>query len=99
MVTRELFPRCPSCAALVDDATGLGNGKRQPSPGDITVCCYCAIVLVVTETHGFRRAEPAELDELEGSKRELLERAVALLKRKPFPKPSETGAPRPRWSP
>jgi hypothetical protein len=43
----------------MDAATGLGN-NASPEPGSISVCAYCAEILVFTETLSVRRMEVAE---------------------------------------
>ena len=36
--------RCPTCGKLTDAATSIPPG-RQPQPGDLSVCLYCAALL------------------------------------------------------
>jgi hypothetical protein len=35
---------CPSCKKILDAATPMEEGAT-PSPGDVSVCCYCHAVL------------------------------------------------------
>ena len=64
---------CPSCQRILDAATGVSLDPNDPrpqmAPGDITVCAYCGLSLVVTalsfdHPHGFRVAADADLDRL-----------------------------------
>ena len=36
---------CPKCGATLDAASGI-SGARHPKPGDMSICLYCAVVLV-----------------------------------------------------
>ncbi len=40
---------CPGCGNANDGATGI-IGMGSPEPGDVTVCAYCGMVLVFTDT-------------------------------------------------
>ncbi len=53
--------RCPSCKALLDVATTLG--PRRPKPNDITVCGFCAVLLVFEEDLSVRLMTPTEIEE------------------------------------
>jgi hypothetical protein len=66
---------CPVCRAVVDGATAVDGSDAQPAAGDITVCVYCARVLVFTED-GLRQPTMDELEDLAGN--EELVRAVAV---------------------
>ena len=38
---------CPECGAKIDAASGVADGEGMlPSAGDISVCLYCAAVLI-----------------------------------------------------
>ncbi len=41
-------PFCPNCKAILDGATAV-TGIGHPRPGDVTVCSYCAEILVFEE--------------------------------------------------
>lgn len=39
-------PKCPSCYAVLDTATGVGpTPADKPSAGDLSVCLYCGAML------------------------------------------------------
>lgn len=52
---------CPFCDAYLDSATELGS-KRRPSPGDLSVCLYCAEVLIFGATKNLRKPHVFELE-------------------------------------
>lgn len=46
-ITRTAQHRCPGCGASLDAASSFGN--HVPEPSDLTVCGYCASVLMFGE--------------------------------------------------
>lgn len=61
--------RCPACDADHDAHTALdGPDGARPKAGDVSVCLYCAAVLVYTDLMlgrlGLRQAAGEELDRL-----------------------------------
>lgn len=40
--------RCPNCTHILEEATGVTTDDA-PKPGDVTLCIYCAAVLVFTD--------------------------------------------------
>lgn len=55
-------PHCPQCRELLDGATKtLGNGRQPPGEGCLTVCIYCAEILVFTAENSFRLVGAEEL--------------------------------------
>lgn len=40
---------CPECNAVLSAAVHAAGGAARPSPGDITVCVYCATALQYDE--------------------------------------------------
>ena len=38
-------PRCPGCGTALDGATAVDLSGVMPTPGDLTVCLYCAAPL------------------------------------------------------
>lgn len=51
--------KCPYCGKKLDAM----SGPEQPHPGDISLCIYCAGVLIITDS-GQRAATPEEEMEL-----------------------------------
>lgn len=68
--------RCPGCRAVVDAATAIDGSDAVPSAGDVTVCLYCARVLIFT-IDGLRFPTLPELEQL--AENEDLVRAVAVV--------------------
>jgi hypothetical protein len=58
---------CPVCHRVLDAATCVSIDPADPSPtmqpGDITVCAYCGVGLVLT-VDGFQPASAEDLDRL-----------------------------------
>ena len=48
--------RCPRCQTALDASTltDLTPPVREPQPNDLTICCYCGAVLVLTPELGLR---------------------------------------------
>ncbi|OGC89262.1 MAG: hypothetical protein A2W25_04340 [candidate division Zixibacteria bacterium RBG_16_53_22] len=64
---------CPTCGHKLDRATPVGFPAPSVNPGDITVCAYCADVLVVLDTDGnLRKMTEQEEIALEDDTRERL---------------------------
>lgn len=72
---RDRPRRCPNCRTVVDGATAVDGSHAVPSPGDATVCVYCARVLIFT-AEGLRLPTMRELEQL--AENEDLVRAVAV---------------------
>lgn len=59
--------RCPSCGALMDDATGIHvataevNESAVPEEGSVTICFYCGEGLVFAEGMHLRALTGEEL--------------------------------------
>lgn len=58
--------RCPQCAAEMTGATDPQNEDSAPSPGDFSVCLYCAAVLCFNDDMTVRDAADEDLDDLPG---------------------------------
>lgn len=56
---------CPVCNAKLDAATCASQAGRSPRPGDITVCLYCATILVFNPDLSHREADVNDLMELQ----------------------------------
>jgi hypothetical protein len=54
---------CPSCGKVLDGATGVGEERGiKPEPGAITICGYCAAVLVFGGGLKLRKMDPTEAE-------------------------------------
>lgn len=45
MDTRVKESKCPVCGKILDTASSI-DGDHTPSPNDITLCMYCAALLI-----------------------------------------------------
>jgi hypothetical protein len=70
MSTDETIPehdvtpnRCPNCEHILEEATGITT-QDAPKPNDVTLCIYCAAVLVFTEDMRVRLPTEEESNEL-----------------------------------
>lgn len=45
-------PTCPKCGKLLDGVSHVGDGEIRPTPGDVSICFYCASALVFDENLG-----------------------------------------------
>lgn len=52
---------CPACGAELDGAWATDGSGERPSPGDVTICIYCAEMLCYTAALGLRPAAPDDL--------------------------------------
>lgn len=57
-------PRCPACGTLLDAAMSAALDDARPTPGDVTVCAYCASLLVFGDGLHPRFPTDAELTEV-----------------------------------
>src|SRR3954454_7351373 len=62
---------CPRCNSKIEGATGVTG--RGPSPGDWTVCLYCAAALRFDEQLAMRLATAEEVAGLDLQTRRLIE--------------------------
>lgn len=62
-ITKTPGAPCCCCGEILDMA-GTDEGPYRPTPGDYTVCLYCATVLVFTETLALRKATDADWREM-----------------------------------
>lgn len=82
--------RCPTCSMLMDGATNVQPGERgSPSPGDVTVCAYCATMLQFTDGLALRELSSAEIDGFPVDVRGSLLRAQRAILLHPFPRRPE----------
>lgn len=69
---------CPWCTTYVD-AAEKSEGCGRPSPGDVTICLYCARASVFDDAMGLRKPTQEESAELHTDERVLL--AISMVKR------------------
>lgn len=61
-------PRCPCCGAICDGFTPIEDEPHVPTPGDVSICAYCAelnVYEVAAGGLGLRRPTNAEREELQ----------------------------------
>lgn len=56
--------KCPRCKATIDASESISQEKAQPSEGDISVCLYCAAILVFQKDLTMRECTREELNSL-----------------------------------
>lgn len=54
--------RCPHCEHILEGATGVTT-QNAPKPGDVTLCIYCAAVLVFQDDMRVRLPVEEEANE------------------------------------
>lgn len=59
----NLESRCPACLKTLDAATDP-EAAANPKPGDLSVCCYCSVMLVFNTDMTSRLLRQTEFDEL-----------------------------------
>jgi hypothetical protein len=52
---------CPSCQKVLDAVTATDHKDHKPSPGDLTVCFYCAALLCFDFFLDLQIAQPEDL--------------------------------------
>lgn len=55
---------CPDCRELLDEVEALSEEGTTPSPGDLTICAFCATVLKFTEGLQLQVAREADIASL-----------------------------------
>ena len=70
---------CPTCATILDDETYPDDMSRTASPGDLTICVYCASVLIFTEVLGLRLMTDKEMAEMPEGQRKELDKTLKLV--------------------
>ncbi len=73
---------CPNCGDALNcaqEADALPS--RPPQPGDITICAYCAAVLIFTDT-ALRLASVDDLADLPTEMQQLVARGRAFFQRR-----------------
>ena len=65
MTTRTPVSSCPACGKIIDALSRPVDDDATPSPGDVTVCLYCAAVLIINTDLTVRSPLQGEMDRLE----------------------------------
>ena len=76
--TRTKETRCCECEAVIDAATSV-EGENVPKKGDVTVCLYCASVMVFADNNGGVRL-PNDLEKREIENMPLIAKAQELIR-------------------
>lgn len=81
---------CPSCKTVLNAATGIDT-RRQPRPGDVTICIECGLLMAFTPELALRAMTSEEEEALPERNRLMLRHArsaiaeAALLKARTLP--------------
>jgi hypothetical protein len=76
--------RCPVCASQLDAVQSIENPEYKPSPKDLTLCVYCAAILVFEDDMALSEFPPVVFDTLdEETKKKLLEGITAIFRLSP----------------
>lgn len=76
--------RCPRCNSRVGGYTSLRDGGDRPSPGAISICAYCAAVLVYAQDLQLRPAGFDDLVHYDESAIRMIGLAVRAIKESPL---------------
>lgn len=73
--------KCPSCEAVLDGAANMAaNERERPSPGDFSVCMYCATILIFDDNLELQTASSNALEQLEPGQLEAITKMQELIK-------------------
>jgi hypothetical protein len=75
-------PFCPSCDSKLDGFAYLEDDDRRPSRGDISVCAYCAEILVFCKGLNLKRATAVEICQVDFLELQKVNGFVAHIRRK-----------------
>ena len=70
---------CPNCNSTLDACTGI-NHRHAPRPGDFTICCKCAAILVFGSDMELIQPTAHELSLLPPQHLKELQKAVITIK-------------------
>jgi hypothetical protein len=71
---------CPSCGKKLDDCTGVRDQNAMPGAGDVSICAYCAQILVFDDKLALNIATEEDITKLSESERLALLTAAQLIK-------------------
>jgi hypothetical protein len=94
--TRVPPSNCPNCGTELDCASDVLGGNERPSPGDVTICLGCGLLMRFKDDMRLRRLTGAEMIEaLKDPRVATIESARQLTLAVHGPLPSQ----RKRWEP
>lgn len=71
---------CPDCKNLLSAATSIeSDGSAQPRPNDLTICAYCASILIYNKDFSLRKATESDLNSLDVDTLISLQRAKVII--------------------
>lgn len=73
---------CPTCSEVLDAATNT-EGDRAPKAGDVSVCAYCATLLIFEDERHMRELDP---NEIAADLLARLEGIAAVVRKHPLPR-------------
>jgi C4-type Zn-finger protein len=71
---------CPSCGKKLDDCTGVRDQNAMPGAGDVSICAYCAQILVFDDKLALNIATEEAIAKLSVVEQEALLLAAQLIK-------------------
>ncbi len=71
---------CPSCGKKLDDCTGVRDQTAMPGAGDISICAYCAQILVFDDKLALNIATEEDITKLSEPEQNALLTAAQLIK-------------------
>jgi C4-type Zn-finger protein len=71
---------CPSCGKKLDDCTGVRDQNAMPGAGDVSICAYCAQILVFDDKLALNIATKEDITKLSEPEQLALVTAAQLIK-------------------
>jgi hypothetical protein len=71
---------CPSCGKKLDDCTGVRDQSALPGAGDVSICAYCAQILVFDDKLALSIATEEDITKLSEPEQLALLTAAQLIK-------------------
>jgi len=70
---------CPECNRQLDDAMETSGCDVRPSPGDLTVCAYCAALLEYNDDYSLKTFTKERFNKLDKRDRIMLVKAQKVI--------------------
>jgi phage FluMu protein Com len=67
-ITRRKFKKCPSCGTITDSDSVAFGEDAKPSPGDVSICLYCAKLLVFGDDLNLKLPTNKQLEEIKADR-------------------------------